>query len=219
MESKFNLLRHYYLSQQVYSFFARLRTQLFRPLILPLVYFRLRPNWLSIFGLALVVPFFVLLPSQPVWAFVFLAVSLFVDLLDGPLARARGMSSDQGKKLDIFCDLGRFIFFILALAASNFISIELAIGLALTCVFSYYGRTIMRLATLKPQEKFKDTGGFLFLPGLIVFALFLIFFFSLFFQDNYYQYFWLALGLFIIDDLIQLFKLISHALAQILADR
>jgi CDP-diacylglycerol--glycerol-3-phosphate 3-phosphatidyltransferase len=45
-----------------------------------------------------------LIQAQNVWAFLFLALSGFCDLLDGWLARARSLNSPAGELLDTFCD-------------------------------------------------------------------------------------------------------------------
>lgn len=79
------------------------RDSLFRPLAVIAIYCGLSANTLSILG-AVFACFAAIVIFHPILASVLLAISLFLDGLDGVVARATKTTSKIGEVLDIVCD-------------------------------------------------------------------------------------------------------------------
>ncbi|MBI2547718.1 CDP-alcohol phosphatidyltransferase family protein [Candidatus Woesearchaeota archaeon] len=108
------------------------------------------------------------------WGYVLLATALFIDFLDGPMARIYQKTSVQGERLDMMVDRVAELTIFLALVLNGTVSIFLALA-------AYYA---IILVTVLSRKTRLDLGGkrtFLFfgifMSFNVVFAL--IFFFNL----------------------------------------
>jgi phosphatidylglycerophosphate synthase len=76
---------------------------------------------LSVLGLAFAI-FASILIYDPLFAGILLAVSLFLDGLDGVVARLTGTASVRGELLDVFCDTVGTLFMMAGLVYTNYLS-------------------------------------------------------------------------------------------------
>lgn len=91
----------------------RLRDRIFAPVCRFFLQKGITPSMLSYGGLLMVVPFIYFFGFNPWFSFIFLLLNLFLDAVDGPLARLRGHLSVKGAMTDILCDhLSFFIIFL-----------------------------------------------------------------------------------------------------------
>lgn len=89
--------------------FRELRGQLLAPLLRILTRCGVRPNWVSVTGLLILIPFTWLFlrspgPEAALWALVPLLAHLVLDGIDGPLARYQGRLGSAGSIVDMACD-------------------------------------------------------------------------------------------------------------------
>ncbi len=82
----------------------RARAKLFKPLLRILVAAQVTPNHLTFLSLVAGLAFSPLYFWSPPWAFVALALHVFIDGLDGPLARFKGTASRSGSFTDSMAD-------------------------------------------------------------------------------------------------------------------
>ncbi len=143
-----------------------------RPIFLPLVKIcqkiGLKANWISYAGLLCALAFYILVDQNLIWATVILFLGLFLDGLDGPLARESGTANKAGAITDITCDI-----FSLALAVMGWVKIDLVNGeLAMILVLLnalIFVSTFIRNAVNKPQSYM------IVRPRITVYILFLLF--------------------------------------------
>jgi len=96
------------------------------PIVWVLARLGIRPNWVSISQVAVGVIILLVIGSQPRLAFVLFLLSLFIDNLDGALARYTGRSSLYGALVDQMSDHARETLVIAALASTGGLSVVLA---------------------------------------------------------------------------------------------
>lgn len=107
------------------NWFCSFRHKLFAPLCKLLFYCRISPNMVTLFGLSMLIGVWIFFSSWPKLAFVFLALYVFFDGIDGCAARNSKTSSNAGSFLDIVCDqTGMAVVAILAMA-NGFVSVIL----------------------------------------------------------------------------------------------
>ncbi len=97
----------------------KIRDCLFKPVSKLLTELNLTANLLSNFKLIVFVPYLFLIFKNPKIAFLFLFLSLLIDVFDGPLARYQKKQSDKGKFIDIFGDFTIYLLVILSLILLN----------------------------------------------------------------------------------------------------
>ena len=81
-----------------------IRGKLFSPLISVLISLGVKPNHLTFLSLLAGIGFFLLFPYSRIGALFLLAFHVFLDGLDGPLARKTGRASNQGSFTDTTAD-------------------------------------------------------------------------------------------------------------------
>jgi phosphatidylglycerophosphate synthase len=99
------------------------RDILFLPIATKLVALGLTANALSLFGLmfAACAALFI---TRPLIAGLFLGLSLFLDGLDGVVARMTKTANPKGEVLDVFCDTFGVLIIMVGLAASGYLSMS-----------------------------------------------------------------------------------------------
>ncbi|MCI5052365.1 MAG: CDP-alcohol phosphatidyltransferase family protein [Simkaniaceae bacterium] len=115
------------------------KTYIANPLVKTRLFARLHPNHLTLAALVLGLLTLALYKLPPLAALT-LALSGILDTLDGPLARHKGLASDTGSLLDIFCD--RIvelcaIFTLYAIAPTRALPCMLMIASSLLCITSF----------------------------------------------------------------------------------
>lgn len=143
-----------------------------RPILLPIVKIcqkiGLPANWISYAGVLCALIFYILVGQNLIWATVILFLGLFLDGLDGPLARESGTANKAGAITDITCDI-----FSMALAAMAWVKINLVNG-ELAIIFILlntliFVTTFIRNALNKPQSYMVVR------PRITTYVLFLLF--------------------------------------------
>ena len=86
------------------EFGQNLRAIVLKPLLKMLISLNIDADHLTVLGLVLGCLFYPLYYYARAWAFVFLALHVALDGLDGPLARACNKASRRGSFTDTFCD-------------------------------------------------------------------------------------------------------------------
>lgn len=93
----------------IYHRFRDFRDKVFAPFCIFLARLGVKPDNLSYFSLFLAIPVVFFLASVPWISFLFLALSVIADMLDGCLARCQHHLSQRGSLLDIGCDHAVFL--------------------------------------------------------------------------------------------------------------
>ena len=93
----------------------RIRDNLFRLILIFLDDLGITANYLSNLKLLIFIPFLYFIFQNLKIAYIFILLSILVDLFDGPLARFQRKASDKGKFIDIFGDLTIYLVVILSL--------------------------------------------------------------------------------------------------------
>lgn len=96
-----------------------IRDCLFKPIIKILAKLNITANFLSNLKLIGFLPFLFLIQKNQKLAFIFLLISLIIDLFDGSLARFQKKQSDKGKFIDIFGDFLIYLLVVLSLISLN----------------------------------------------------------------------------------------------------
>ncbi len=81
-----------------------IRDSLFKPVSKLLTKLNISANFLSNLKLIIFLPYLAFIAINPKLAFLFLFLSLLIDIFDGPLARFQKKQSDKGKFIDTFGD-------------------------------------------------------------------------------------------------------------------
>lgn len=76
-------------------------------------------------------------------------LAIFLDLLDGPLARFQKICSDKGKFIDMFCDILVFSLFVLGLIYADLLIGLVGSILIFALIFSKIFRVIYNIQFLK----------------------------------------------------------------------
>ena len=97
-----------------------------QPIVWVLARLGIRPNWVSVSQVAVGVVILLVIGRQPRLAFVLFLLALFIDGLDGALARYTGRSSRYGALVDQVSDHARETLVIAALASTGGLSAVLA---------------------------------------------------------------------------------------------
>lgn len=109
------------LSENLMEWHIGLRKQLYGPLLAALTHARLRPWHISTVRLFLLLPFLYFLGSSRMLAAGFLALSIFLDTVDGALARFQKAESKEGPFIDVLLD---YLTFYAVLGAVIFLNIS-----------------------------------------------------------------------------------------------
>ena len=120
----------HYFSAIEYKFqqrFRAFRDRFLKLLIAPLVYFRIKPNTITLVSFLSILVFAYFLVSSPYVAVLFLLVHIALDGIDGVLARALHESGRAGAFLDILNDHSGLVVVVLALVYNNFVNPTLGI--------------------------------------------------------------------------------------------
>lgn len=94
--------------EQYYHLFQKYRDVCFLPLCKRLDAWSVRPDHLSYLGVLMIVPFVYFFASNPWLSAICLTLNVFLDCLDGPLARYSRRANERGALVDLVCDYGSF---------------------------------------------------------------------------------------------------------------
>jgi phosphatidylglycerophosphate synthase len=154
----------------LYNKIKRVRDFLLQPIV-HVIFGRLPPSVLSYSGVLMMVFFIFSVPQK--LAFVFLGLSILIDMMDGVLARDQGHASDQGKFVDMVCDNLSFTLFVIGLIHAGLLAGVVGALLIYVMAASKVLRSIHHNNYLKSKWKFKAVAGFF--PNLIVGLSYVIF--------------------------------------------
>lgn len=118
---------------KVYFFFRSIKEVLVRPILPVLVNVGITPDLLSYIGVISVFPFVYFFSFNPWISLFFLVIHIFLDLLDGSLARYLNISSERGAFIDMVCDY--LVFFITISTFCYYDFIDCFIGLVFSIVY------------------------------------------------------------------------------------
>lgn len=94
--------------EQSYHWFQKRRDEFFLPLCKWLASVGVQPDHLSYLGAFMVVPFVFFFSTNPWLSAICLTLNVFLDCLDGPLARYSHSATERGALVDLICDYGSF---------------------------------------------------------------------------------------------------------------
>ena len=175
------------------NFNQGIRDKLFKFLLKLLSNFNISANYLSNLKIILFFPFFYFaFYNNLKISYIFLLISILIDIFDGPLARFQNKSSDQGKFIDIFGDLFIYLSVILTLFYLKiFNNYLVAFHLV---VFPL----VMILSTIRKQEFTKSDWIIKPAPELGQFnaAVYLFLFLYIYFNINYFNFVLLLINVF-----------------------
>lgn len=192
-----------------YKKFAQARNIIFLPLAKALNFLKVTPNMVSYFGVMVMIGFLFTIVRSQGWAVVLLAFSLFLDNLDGVLARYQKIDSDKGKFIDMVCDNVNFTLFIAGLIYGGLLSGVIGLIYAYTMVLSKLFRTIQHAFSLESDWYFKSVAGFL--PNCFVGLSYLIFLWNVVSKQNYCTESSLLFGsILLLDAMVYYKKIISR---------
>jgi len=89
---------------KLYFAIRNIREPILRPIVKFFAFLKFQPELLSYLGVVFMLHFVYFLKINPLTSFYFLIISLFMDLLDGSLARYLKVDSDLGKFTDVIAD-------------------------------------------------------------------------------------------------------------------
>jgi len=193
--------------KKFYAKFAELRNKIFDPITKVLMFLRITPNMVSIFGVFLMVLFVVFAKTNSPWLLLILYGSWLIDLIDGPLARNSKTANDKGKFVDMFCDNLNFTLFVLGVIqldlVSGFVGALLIYFMAISKLF----RSIYNAKDYVSDWRFKAVAGLLpnFIVALAYIHLGVYFIFNLY----YFDYIYLVFASILIIDSLSHFKKIA----------
>lgn len=163
-----------YLQRQLngYQRAVQVRNYLLRPLAQIATQFSISPLMVSIGGLGMMGVLALLLPRHPWLAVTGGALSVFLDALDGVLARYQGRASDRGKFIDLTFDSVVFTLFVVGLVHAGFLPGVMGIGLVSTMGLSRIFRIMLHARYLPSDWHFRAVAGFLpIAASFILYAL------------------------------------------------
>jgi phosphatidylglycerophosphate synthase len=131
------------------------------PLLRLLSRLRITPDGLTLLSLVCGLVFCPLIAGWPVWAFVFLALHVILDALDGPLARHAGVASRAGSLTDTLCDQ-------IVVAASTIVMMPQPVHVWAGATYIFVYTVVVAFAMLR--NALGVPYGWLFRPRLIVYA-------------------------------------------------
>lgn len=170
-----------------------IRDKLFRPISAALTNLNITANLLSNLKLIIFLPFIIFaLKNNFKIAFLFLLLSILVDLFDGPLARFQKKFSDRGKFVDIF---GDFTIYLIVNLVLSYVGI---LDRNIVAYHLFIFPLITILSTIRKQEFTKTDWLIKVAPELGEFnALFYIFLFLYtFFNLNYLNFILILLNVY-----------------------
>ncbi len=113
----------------IYTWFATVRTKILAPLARVLAAVGITPDMVSYAGGLVMIGFVFVIPSDPQTALWLLLFMLFLDMLDGSLARTMKIDSDRGKFTDVVMDALNFALFITGVVYAELLSGAVAVTL------------------------------------------------------------------------------------------
>ncbi len=164
--------------QRTYWKVSKIRDSMCKSLLICLTQLRIKPNAVTYFGTVLMLLFILFIKKNLLLSLLFLLLTLFLDLIDGSLARFQKEESDKGKFIDTFNDITTFAMFVFGLVYANLLNNLIALVLMFTFIFSKIFRIICALQHSNLKYIFKATAGSGFFPTLLMVLLY--FHFSLY---------------------------------------
>lgn len=145
----------------------KIRDSIFKPLLQILTIAGVKSNAVTYCGTILMIFFILFIKRDLLLSLIFLLSALFLDLVDGPLARFQKRDSDKGKFIDNFNDMLVFAIFIFGLVYVNLLNELVALVLIFAFIFSNIFRIIHVAHHFKSKCIFKTIVGSGFFPALL----------------------------------------------------
>ena len=146
-------------SYKAYLASVKLRDYVFSYVARPLAALHVQPNFVSFFGVALAVAFFLVIPVQTKLALLLLGSALLCDATDGALSRYKKTCSDRGKFVDVTCDNVVFALFIIGLVSAGILNALTALVFLFVTTLSKIFRIIWNSKYFESDWKFKPVAG------------------------------------------------------------
>ena len=159
------------------------RDKLFRQILIYLNKKKISGNYLSNLKLIIFLPFIYFAFYNLKIAYIFILISVIIDLFDGPLARLQKKNSDKGKFIDIFGDFTIYLIVLLSLFYLKLFNNDILV------YHFFIFPLVVILSTIKKQEFTKTD--WLIKPapeigGLNAIVYFLLFIYT-YFNFNYFN--------------------------------
>jgi phosphatidylglycerophosphate synthase len=170
--------------EKIYNLRIKVTEAIFRPIIKFFTVLHVTADMLSYLGVLVMLGFIWALPENLTLAFWLLVARVFIDVMDGPLARYQKTDSDRGKFVDVLMDNLSFALFIFGVIGSGLMQgVTGAIYLFLT-------ELVIVLMIIRYNFKHKDSDWLFFasagsFPYNFIYATYLTFAIYAFGGSNY----------------------------------
>lgn len=170
--------------EKIYNLRIKITEAFFRPIIRLFTAIGITADMLSYLGVLVMVGFIIVLPEAPMTAFWLLIVRMFIDVMDGPLARHQKTDSDRGKFVDVLMDNLSFALFIVGVVGSGLM--QGATGV----IYLFLTELVIVLMIIRYNLKHKQSDWFFFasagsFPYNFIYLSYLLFAFYAFGGNNY----------------------------------
>ena len=140
------------------------------PIVTVLAWLRLSPNFVSFMQIPVGVAIVLVMPSQSELAFMLFLSTLFIDSLDGALARRYGVSSSFGALVDQICDHVRETLVILAVALIG--ALHLGVAVLYPLIYALFNFTLFLCNYRGVPVPWAIKSLFTFYPALFLYTFF-----------------------------------------------
>lgn len=159
--------------KKFYEISTQKRDKILRPVSWLLTKLRLSPNTITLSGIISMLFFVYFLPQNPRLALGFVFLTIFLDMLDGALARFQKISSDRGKFIDVSADALNFSLFLFGLGWAGFIDPSIITILIFSAIISRTLRILYNSSDFPSDWLFRPVAGCL--PNVISFSCYFLF--------------------------------------------
>lgn len=136
------------------------KSAIYGPIVAVLAWAKVKPAWVTHSKILLMVAFVFLVKDYPLWALLLLLLdSLFLDCVDGSLARKQGTASDKGKFSDATMDYLAFFLFLVGITYAGLVPGLVAVILGAATAFATALAVIKRSLKIRSDWHFRTQSG------------------------------------------------------------
>lgn len=159
--------------KKFYEISTQKRDKILHPVSWLLTKLQLSPNAITLCGIISMLFFVYFLPQNSNLALIFVFLTIFLDMLDGALARFQKTSSDRGKFIDVSADALNFSLFLFGLGRAGFINPSIITILIFSAIISRILRILYNSSDLPSDWLFRPVAGCL--PNVVSFSCYFLF--------------------------------------------
>jgi len=194
--------------QKIYNQSAVVRNRLFQPIAFLLDKLKIKPDFLTLLSVAAMFVFIFVVENNYTLGIWLVAISIFLDMLDGVLARYQKTQSDKGKLKDVLADNLSSLLFAFGLAAAGLVNPLIIIAYVYFMVMSKILRVFLFSFRYQSDWLFKPVAGLL--PNFIVYISYISFLAFVISNNNFLNWIFLIFSFFLaVDALYFLTKILN----------